>query len=178
MTKGMFFGRALALLEDRADEDVVIATAGLDEPRFVPFMDYPWLDFMRLCCAVSDHIYDGRRSAGLRHIGRTLYSEFADSVAGRVTFGLLRNNADRVISLGPKAWNMSGSPGKVIGESIGDRHYRYHFTGFPAEITETLGVGVLEGALAECGEVPHILFGCADPMNAVLDIRWAAPPVD
>jgi uncharacterized protein (TIGR02265 family) len=177
VTKGMFFGRALALLDDRADEEPVIEAAGLDETRFVPFMDYPWIDFVRLCCAVSDHIY-GRRSAGLRHIGRTLYTEFADSVAGRVTFGLLRNNADRVISLGAKAWNMSGSPGKVISESVGDCHYRYHFTGFPAEIAETLGVGVLEGALAECNEIPRILFGRADPMNSVLDIRWGDAPED
>jgi hypothetical protein len=124
-----------------------------------------------VCCAVSDVIAPGR-AAGLRKIGRTLYTEFADSLAGRLTFGLLRNNADRVISLGPKAWNMSGVPGEIVGESVGDCHYRYHFNDYPAEITETLAVGVLEGALVECNEIPRILFGCADPMHAVLDIRW------
>jgi uncharacterized protein (TIGR02265 family) len=170
-TKGMFFTRALSLVPGQADDEPILRAAGLDETRFVPFNSYPWMDFIRLCCAISDVIAPAR-SAGLRKIGRTLYSEFADSLAGRVTFGLLRNNADRVISLGPKAWNMSGIPGEIVGESIGDCHYRYHFCDYPAEITETLAVGILEGALVECDEVPRILFGCADAMHAVLDIRW------
>ena len=46
------------------------------------------------------------------------------------------------------------------------------YVGTPAEITETLGVGILEGALAECGEVPYISFGSADLMHTVIDIRW------
>jgi uncharacterized protein (TIGR02265 family) len=170
-TKGMFFNRALSLLPDPTDDESIIRAAGLAESRFVPFNGYPWMDFVRLCCAVADVIAP-RRSAGLRQIGRTLYSEFADSLAGRVTFGLLRNNADRVISLGPKALSMSGIPGEVVAESIADCHYRYHFSGYPAEIAETLTVGVIEGALVECNEIPRILFGCADPMHAVLDIRW------
>jgi uncharacterized protein (TIGR02265 family) len=170
-TKGMFFTRALSLVPGPTDDEPIIRAAGLDETRFVPFNSYPWMDFIRVCCAVSDVIAP-QRAAGLRKIGRTLYTEFADSLAGRLTFGLLRNNADRVISLGPKAWNMSGVPGEIVGESVGDCHYRYHFNDYPAEITETLAVGVLEGALVECNEIPRILFGCADPMHAVLDIRW------
>ena len=171
-TKGMFINRSLALGRKHAEEYELIAAAGLEEDHFIPFKDYPWVDFIRVCCAVSDVLYEDRRTAGLRHIGRTFYSEFADSVAGRVTFGLLRNNADRVIALGTKAWNMSGSPGEVVSESIGDRHYRYHYTAFPAEVAETLAVGVLEGALAECGEQPQLRFAAADPMNSVIDIRW------
>jgi uncharacterized protein (TIGR02265 family) len=170
-TKGMFFSRALSLVPGQADDEPILRAAGLEESRFVPFNSYPWIDFVRLCCAVAD-VISTSRAAGLRKIGRTLYSEFADSLAGRVTFGLLRNNADRVISLGPNAWNMSGIPGEVVGESVGDCHYRYHFIDYPAEIAETLAVGVLEGALVECDEVPRILFGCADPMHSVLDIRW------
>ncbi|KIG17953.1 hypothetical protein DB30_02168 [Enhygromyxa salina] len=170
--KGMFFNRTLELVAERADERDIICAAGLDDDRFVPFRDYPWVNFLRLNCAVSDVIYDGSRSAGLRHIGRTLYATFADSLPGRVTFGVLRHNADRVMRLGAKAWNMSGNPGEVFAESVGDRHYRYHFARSPSEVTETLGVGVLEGALAECNEVPRVLFGYADPMHTVLDIRW------
>lgn len=171
-TKGMFFNRTLKLVAGRADERDIITAAGVKDDHFIPFRDYPWVDFLRLNCAVSDVIYDGRRSAGLRHIGRTLYATFADSLPGQVTFGLLRNNADRVLSLGAKAWNMSGVPGEVVSESVGDRHYRYHFVGFPSEVVETLGVGVLEGALAECNEVPQLLFGFADPLHTVLDIQW------
>lgn len=171
-TKGMFFNRAIRLASEHADEYEVIRAAGVEQDHFVPFKDYPWVDFLRINCAVADLLYPGRRAAGLRHIGRTLYATFADSVPGRVTFGLLRNNADRVISLGAQAWNMSGTPGEVFSESVGDRHYRYHYVGFPAEITESLGVGILEGALAECGEVPRIGFGYSDPMHTVLDVRW------
>lgn len=173
-TKGMIFNRVLSLARDH-DEDELLAAAGFEERRFIPFESYPWHDYLRLCCAVSDTLYSSR-SAGLRHIGRTLYVAFADSVAGRVTFGLLRNNADRVISLGTKAWNMIGAPGEVLAESIDDCHYRYHFTDYPAEIAETLGIGVIEGALAECGEVPRLRYARADPMNAVIDIRWGDAP--
>ena len=171
-TKGMFINRALAQVDGRAEEFDIIAAAGLDEDYYVPFKDYPWIDFIRICIAVADVIYPERRPAGLRHIGRTFYAEFAESVAGRVTFGLLMRNADRVMSLGAKAWNMSGSPGKVVSESMGDQHYRYHYTDFPAQITESLAVGIIEGALAECGERPQLSFAEADPMNSIIDIRW------
>jgi uncharacterized protein (TIGR02265 family) len=172
-TKGMFFNRALRLVDD---DDELLRAAGISETRFVPFSDYPWMDFVRLCATIGDRLHPGRRAAGIRQVGRTLYGEFADSLVGRVTFGLLRSNADRVIGAGPKAWNVSGIPGEVVGESIGDCHYRHHFVGYPAEIAETLGVGVIEGALAECGETARVLFGQADPMHAVLDIRWGDAP--
>ena len=171
-TKGMFINRALKLAEGLSDEDDLIRASGVEPERFVPFKDYSWANYLRINCAIAKLLYPKRPAAGLRHIGRTLYAEFADSVPGRVTFGLLRNNADRVISLGAKAWNMSGTPGEVFSEFVADQHYRYHFVGTPAEITETLGVGILEGALAECGEVPCISFGFADLMHTVIDIRW------
>jgi hypothetical protein len=121
---------------------------------------------------VSDEIYDGRHAAGLRHIGRTLYSEFSDSLVGRTIFGLLRNNADRVAGLGPTAWKVGGIPGEVVGESVGDCHHHHHFIGYPAEIAETLAVGVTEGALAQCNVRPRVLFAAADDMNSILDVRW------
>lgn len=170
-SKGMFFNRCLALAEHH-DEDELLRAAGIEVGRFIPFADYPWVQFFRLSVAVGNAICNGRTAVGLREIGRTLYGEFADSLAGRMTFGVLRNNADRVIGLGAKAWNMSGIPGRVHAESIGDRHYRYHFVDHPADISETMSIGVLEGALHACGEVASLTIARADPMRAVIDIRW------
>jgi uncharacterized protein (TIGR02265 family) len=172
MSKGMFFNRCLTLAEG-LDEDALLRAAGIEDTRIVPFADYPWASFFRLSVAIANAIADGRTTVGLRQIGRTLYQEFADSLPGRMIFGALRHNADRVIGLGDKAWNMSGSPGRIHSQSIGDQHYRYHFVDYPADIAETLAVGVLEGALHSCGEVPRLSFARADAMNSIIDIRWS-----
>ncbi|MFO7564926.1 MAG: DUF2378 family protein [Enhygromyxa sp.] len=169
--KGMFFTRCLALAEGH-DEDQLLRAAGIEVPRLVPFVDYPWASFLRLSIVVADAICEGQTSVGLREIGRALYEEFADSLPGRMTFGVLRHNADRVIGLGAKAWNMAGIPGRIHSQSVGDQHYRYHFIDYPSDVTETLGIGVLEGALHSCGEVPRLSFARADAMNAIIDIRW------
>jgi uncharacterized protein (TIGR02265 family) len=171
MSKGMFFNRCLGLAQNH-DEVELLRAAGIGVPRFVPFADYPWADFVRLSVVVANVICDGRTAAGLREIGRSLYGEFADSLAGRMTFGILRNNADRVIGLGAKAWTMSGIPGRLYNESLEDCHYRYHFTEYPADYAETLAVGVIEGALHSCGEVAVLKFARADIMNSIVDIRW------
>ena len=55
-TKGMFFTRALSLVPGPADDEPILRAAGLEESRFVPFNNYAWMDFIRLCCAVSDVI--------------------------------------------------------------------------------------------------------------------------
>lgn len=171
ITKGMFFNRCLSLAKDH-DEDELLRVAGIDVRRFVPFADYPWAQFIRLAAAVANAIANGRTTVGLREIGRALFGEFADSLVGHVTFGVLRNNADRVIGLGAKAWNMAGIPGRVHGESRGDRHHRYHFVEYPAELAETIAIGVLEGALHSCGEVSRLSFARADSMRSIIDIRW------
>ena len=170
-TKGMFLSRILAVA-DADDEDALLLAAGLEPQRVVPFADYPWPAFLRLAVAVADVRWPGRRAVGLREIGRTLYAEFAESLAGRMTFGALWRNADRVIAVGPKAWNMSGVPGRVEGISVGDRHYQYRFVGQPADVAETLAVGIVEGALHLCGEVAQLGFARDDAMDSVVDIRW------
>ncbi len=170
-TKGMFFNRCLALARE-LDEAALLQAAGLDDDRILPFGDYPWNGFVRLAAAVGEPLHGGRTAIGLRAVGRTLYDEFADSLPGRMTFGVLRYNADRVIGLGAKAWMMSGSPGRVVSESVGDQHYRYRYLGYPAEVTETLAIGVLESALHSCGEVAQLGFARLDEMNAIVDIRW------
>jgi uncharacterized protein (TIGR02265 family) len=171
MSRGMFFNRCLGLIEGQ-DVEAVLRDAGLDEQRFVPFGNYPWTDFFRLAVAIANMICNGRTAAGLREIGRTLYTEFAESLAGRMLFGVFTTNADRVIGLGSKAWMMSGTPGLVTTESIGDRHYRYHFTDYPADVAETLAVGILEGALHHCGELAVIGFARVSETHAVIDVRW------
>lgn len=170
-TKGMFFNRCLSLARDH-DEDALLRAAGIEMRRFVPFAEYPWAQFVRLSVVVANAIASGDTTAGLREIGCALFVEYADSLVGQVTFGVLRTNADRVIGLGAKAWNLTGIPGRVHAESVGDRHYRYHFVDYPAEFTETIAIGVLEGALRSCGEIPRLSFARADLMNSVIDIRW------
>jgi len=171
-TKGMFFNAALTLAEDPVSADDLLRAAGLEPERLLSFTDYPWVDFLRLNVAIGDLLCAGDRAIGMRRVGRTLYSEFADSPVGRMLFGLLRYNADRVIGMGATAWNMSGGPGEVQAVSVGDCHYHYHFSGYPSDVTETLGIGVLEGALHACNEVARVSFARADAMHGVVDIQW------
>nr|WP_255216687.1 DUF2378 family protein [Pseudenhygromyxa sp. WMMC2535] len=169
----MFINRALRLAPAEYYEDEIITRAGVELQRFVPFRDYPWTDFLRIIATVGEMIVgEGQVSEGLREVGRSFYPEFASSVAGKVVFGLLGAYADRVIPLGPKAWNMSANLGNVSGESMGDRYYRYHYEGFPSLVVESMSLGVIEGALAFCQARGDYQIAVIDEMNCVVDIRW------
>lgn len=173
-TKGMFVNRALRLAPSEVDEEDVLTLAGAKLQRFIPFRDYAWTEFIRICAAVGElSVGEGRRSEGLRFVGHSFYPEFAESVAGKVVFGFLGRYADRVIPLGPKAWTMSATLGAITGESVGDRHYRYHFEGLPSDIVESLSVGIIEGALSFCGVEGEFLIKVLGPTKSVLDIRWS-----
>lgn len=173
IVKGMFMNRTLSQAPPEFDEDEILERAGLDNQRFVPFRDYTWVDFIKLVATVGELLVgEGKTAAGMRRVGRSYYPEFAQSLAGKVTFGLLGRNADRVMALGPKAWNMSATLGEVSGETLGDCHMRYHFAGYPADVAETLGVGVLDGALDFCHSEGSFEFARVDIMNSVVDVRW------
>lgn len=173
-TKGMYFNRALRLAPSELYEDEILAKAGVELQRFVPFRDYPWTDFFRIATTVGQLVVgEGRVSAGLRQVGLSFYPEFAESVAGRVVFGLLGKYADRVIQLGPKAWSMSATLGQISGESMGDCHYRYHFEGFPAAVAESMSLGIIDGALSFCSAKGAYEIAVIDDMRCVIDIRWS-----
>ncbi|MCA9684250.1 MAG: DUF2378 family protein [Myxococcales bacterium] len=173
-TKGMYFNRALRLAPPELYEDEILAKAGIELQRFVPFRDYPWTDFFRIAATVGQLIVgEGKVSAGLRKVGLSFYPEFAESVAGKVVFGLLGRYADRVIPLGPKAWSMSATLGQISGESMGDCHYRYHFDGFPAAVAESMSLGIIDGALAFCDAQGQYRIAVLDDMRCVIDIRWS-----
>lgn len=171
-TKGMFINRTLRLARG-IDDETILAQAGVELQRFIPFRDYAWRDFFRIAHTVarlrSPELPDNQR---LREVGHAYHPAFAESLAGKLLFGRLMRSPSRVLDLAPKAWAMSSTLGALRAESMGDCHYRHHIDGIPLDVTESVLLGVLEGSLIYCDVEAEIAVAVLAEDRAVFDIRW------
>ncbi len=173
MCKGVFINQTLRLSQDQFDDEEILRMAGVPLQRFVPFRDYPWIDFFRIAAVVGQVISDGASlSHSLRMMGRTYFSQFSEGVPGTLLFGALACSPDLIIPLGPKAWRMANNFGSLRAESMGDRHYRYHLYGQPTEVVESIHVGVLEGVFEHCSLDVSLQLAAVDEMTSIIDFRW------
>lgn len=171
-TKGMFFSHLIGLAETAAPTADVVALAGLSPRRYVGFLDYPYVDLLRLLYAAPRLVYpkDGV-GLGLRKLGRTIYPLFLGSHVGRVLFGVLGSDVERVVALAPRGYALSTPFADVSGVQIGPRHFQIAMRGFPGFL-ETQQVGVFEGALLHYGLTPRVTVDVVDLATATLDVRW------
>jgi len=170
--RGRYLTRTLDMRPEGLSEEEVLHQAGIPFKRFVPFQAYPWTEFFRLACAVASLLDEDSVSAGLRTVGRSYYPDFANSVTGKIVFGLLGRNIEKVIPLAPTAWSLSGTFGKIHAQPLGSRHYRYHFEDYPSPVAESLFAGILEGLITHCNSSGTIGFVGVGEMESMFDIRW------
>lgn len=172
--KGMFVTNVVSQAPDGArGREAIYARAGTSTHKYVPFRDYPYADLIRVLGAVAEVKYpDLSLGQGVRELGKGFYEAFAGSMAGRVMFGLLGRDAERIMPLGYRGWQVCLNFGDIQSEKLGDRHVRYHFKHFPGMV-ETLDVGVVQGALDFCGErSDQVQIADADGRHWMIDIRW------
>jgi uncharacterized protein (TIGR02265 family) len=171
--KGMFIEHSFGLAKQAGvPREQIEQQAGVPPRRYMPFLDYPYADYIRISLPVARTLYPRVKSArGLRMLGLGLYPMFAGTVLGRVLFGAFEHDAARILPIGMKGWQLSLNFGSTETQQLGPRHVRYHFTGMPA-LLDTMSLGVVEGALTACGVRGTVLYAEKDPANASYDIRW------
>jgi uncharacterized protein (TIGR02265 family) len=111
---------------------------------------------------------------GLREIGVAIYPGFVETLVGRMVFGALGRNPQRVLMMGPNGWRICNNFGEVHSEQLGAAHLRYDFRGHPLDLVETLYVGTVEGACRVLGVTPELTVARVGEQRGVIDIRWSA----
>lgn len=167
--KGMFFHDVLAQVR-RMDPE---AARRIARRRYIPFKDYPLREHMEMTDAAVRILYPGVPTReGMRRLGWLAFPTFVESMIGRVVFGVLGRDLDRIVQVGPKAFEVSLTRGRATAERLGDRHWRY-------ELTDVFGyldayyVGVIEGPIRYHDFVPDVRVRLRTLSDGTVDIRWS-----
>jgi uncharacterized protein (TIGR02265 family) len=168
----MFMSDLLELAKRTVPSVDIHARAGLAPRRYVAFLEYPYADLLRLLVATSGAVHPTLPlGEAVRRIGRRAYPTLLESHAGRVVFGALGVDVDKVLEYGPKGYRLAINFARVSSERVEERHFTYSFEGLPAFL-ETYQVGVIEGAMLHYGVEGTIQVALKDLANATLDVRW------
>ncbi len=170
--KGMFFLDAIeqaARVDPSAD---VHRLAGLAPRRYLPVLDYPHADWMRLVVAAAGVVNPrGHAGDGLRMLGRRAYDSVFRNPLGKVLFGPLGFNVEQVVAHADLGYRLGLSFGRVRSERLADAHFRVTFEDMPTFL-ETYNVGVMEGAVEHYGHRPISRVALTGWAKMVLDLRW------
>ncbi len=148
--KGMFFARLLTLNERVFPE----VRSTLVEPprgdRYLPFHDYPQVDYSRLAYAVAMRLHRGTSAPeAMRLVARQDFATFAASAVGRVSLALM-GNAERAILKLPSAYAAVMKGGTVAASSTGKDEFEVVFRDFYGWV-DCYPMGTLEGLVKHFG---------------------------
>lgn len=148
------------------------ALAGVPERRYLPFINYPVRDYIRLLLATASVVYPRlSRGEALRQLAWTAFDTLLGTTAGRAMFAVLGDDPTRVLLMAKRAYALSVNFGTVGAELIAPGHVRVSFRDYPMFL-ETTQVGVMEGALRHFKCTPQVTATLVDLANGFLDVRW------
>lgn len=170
--KGLFFADPIQRMRKVAPAHPLFAEGKVGSRRYVPFLNYPYADFLTLLTEAAKVVHPGVPTGeGLRRLGRAGYEALLESQVGKVLFGVFGRSFEHVVRMGARGWSVSVTFGQVRVEELGPRHVRYHFTDFPAFL-ETYQVGIVEGGMRACQAKGEVLVRLDSIRSGSFDIRW------
>ena len=148
--RGMFFNDLVRQVQRAAPGTDIAELGGVAPRRYLPFLEYPYADFLRLVYAAAKVVRPGGPvGEGLRQLGRTTYATLLESHAGRVLFAVLGIDFEQICRHAPKGYRLAVSFAQVTSTQLGPQHFVVGFRGLPGFL-ETFQVGVVEGAAMHC----------------------------
>src|SRR5262245_13282199 len=82
--KGAFFQYAVRRVEREAPGSDVFRAAGVERRTFLPFLEYPYADLLRISAAAAGVLYPGHRAGyAMREMGRHAYDVLFESDVGK-----------------------------------------------------------------------------------------------
>lgn len=170
--KGMFFHDIINAVERKSAEAAQALKPYLPR-RYMSFKDYPLREHMEVTAKAAELLYpDVPSQEGMRRLGWLAYPTFAESMVGKVIFGILGNDLDRIFKVAPKSLEIALSRGRVHTEKMGDRHWRFDFRDAYGYL-DIYYVGVIEGPVRYMGFTPKVLVSVNGPAAAVMDVTWS-----
>lgn len=170
--KGMFFVDPIERARRRDPGADVLRAAGLAGKRYLPFLDYPHAEWMRVTHAAAAVVSPtGHVGDGLRELGRHAYDVIFANPLGKLLFGPFGFDLERVFAHAGLGYRLGLSFGTVRSERVGPQHYRVVFRDFPSFL-ETFNVGVLEGSAAHYGDAATVRVKTEGLAHATMDVVW------
>jgi uncharacterized protein (TIGR02265 family) len=169
--KGFFFTGVVdqvSKLRPGREEDLF---AGLSQRRWTAFRDYPFRDNLRLLQNAVTILYPrvpGRE--GLRRIGWLAHPFFAESIVGKVVYGLFGKDPDAIIASGVRAYQLCLKHGRMSTRKLAKNHWRSRYD--RVAFLDTYHVGVIEGALRMYNALPRVRVRMDSITSGELDVRW------
>jgi uncharacterized protein (TIGR02265 family) len=140
--------------------------------RYAAWRLYPMRPWQRFMVETAGRLYPELPLRGaLRQLGLIAYSTFASSMVGRVIFGVLGKDVERIMRVASKGYEQSLSRCEVDVVDVTRSHARVHLRGVHSFL-ESYQLGVFEGALVMCerrGDVHHRPIA---PGEAEIFCRW------
>lgn len=166
--KGMFFHDVLDAVRS-VDPD---AARRLARRRYLHFKDYPLREHMELTDEAVRLLYPGLPTReAMRRLGWLAYPTFVESMIGRVVFGVLGKDLDRIFEVGPKSFDVSLTRGRAVATRLGHGHWQYAFRDIYGYL-DAYYVGVVEGPIRHHRLTPDVRVHLTTLSDGVMDIRW------
>lgn len=170
--KGMFLADIVEAVRKRTNgrEHELLTLVGRE--KYLAFGDYPLREHVLLTAHAAKLLYPHVPSReGARRIGQAVFPAFSESMIGRVIFGVVGKDLDRIFEVAPRAYQRTLSHGRILASFVGPRHWRYRFEGYYSHL-DTFQVGVIEGPILAAGKTPHVRTRIDSPFLGELDIHW------
>lgn len=170
--KGMFLEYGFDYAKDKKSRQELSKEAAIADKRYTSFRDYPMADWLRLIPVAATAVHPELPEAdALRRLGHGVYPMFTSSMIGKVVFGVLGKDPDRIFPMGYKGWQLSVNFGEITGRLLRPRTVVYEFKGVPLYL-DTYNLGVLEGAIEVIGAKASVSVSMKDVDHAEYEICW------
>jgi len=148
------------------------ARASIPERRYVPFLDYPMGDNLRLTVEVARVMHpELSLGAAVRRMGRTSYSTFLSSHAGRVLASTVGRDVEQMLLLSPKVMRLFLNFGEFSAKVSGAQCVHISARNFPLFL-ESYQVGVIEGVFEHFEVTGSVGIALESISNAQFEARW------
>ena len=170
--KGVFFQGVVEAVRRAAPSRVDAVFEGMTLQRFVPFLDYPLREHMRMTLNAAKILHPRVPSReAMRRLGWLAFQSFSSSLVGRVVFGALGRDPERILAASPRAVSLSLRYGRLQANRLGRCHFRLVFSRIYGYL-DTYYVGVTEGALRAFGIMPRIALRLTSLADGEMDVLW------
>lgn len=170
--KGMFFRDLIRMAQSTGTPEQIAKDAGIPHRRYMPFLDYPMRDNLRLTVEVARRMHpNAPPGEGIRRIGRTGFATFLSSHAGRVLVFATGQDVGSILALAPRAFRLVMSFGTVTIERIEERKIVLACERLPVFI-EFYQVGTVEGILEHFGARGTIRVAIEDVATGAIEVTW------
>lgn len=163
-TRGMFLADIVEALKQR--------NLPLPAKRYQAFGSYPQREFITVAADAARHLYPGlAQKEALRRLGQLAYPTFADTMIGKVMYGVLGKDVAAIMKVAPRGYEAVLSHGRAELVQSGPKMARVRLTDV-ATFLDSYQVGVFEGAFKSCNVAGTVKVKLDSPVTGEFLLEW------